>query len=162
MLSGGTFTLRSVGFAFNEVCVSLLDRGGPCPALFTAVRVGLSALVTTLLLTGAATPAGCGGSGAARRSRPTSRHMAWRALWLLVPMGAVSDVQSLPPDALVHVRDTRAITRSMAVLLVATAGDNPLGDRAASRAGLFAAFGMTAGGWRRSRGSRTAHADDRE
>ncbi|MFN8589690.1 MAG: hypothetical protein U0704_18025, partial [Candidatus Eisenbacteria bacterium] len=146
VLSGGTFTLRSVGFAFNEVCVSLLDRPRPVRAL-TRFAIGLSALVTLLLLTGAATPVGLWWFGRGSALAPELAHMAWRALWLLVPMGAVSVWQSFHQGALVHVRDTRAITESMAVLLVATAGTLALGVALHPAPGLdLAAFGMTAGG----------------
>lgn len=146
VLSGGTFTLRSVGFAFNEVCVSLLDRERPVPAL-RRFAILLSALVTALLLIGAATPAGLWWFGRGSALPPDLARMAWRALWLLVPMGAVSVWQSYHQGLLVHVRDTRAITESMAVLLVATAGVLAPGVAWHPAPGLYlAAFGMTAGG----------------
>lgn len=146
VLSGSTFTLRSVGFAFNEVCVSLLDRERPVPAL-RRFAIALSALVTTLLLAGAATPIGLWWFGRGSALAPELAHMAWRALALLVPMGAVSVWQSYHQGALVHLRDTRAITESMAVLLVATAGTLALGVALRPGPGLFvAALGLTAGG----------------
>ncbi len=146
VLSGATFTLRSVGFAFNEVCVSLLDRERPVPAL-RRFAITLSAVVTALLLAGAATPLGLWWFGRGSALAPELAQMAWRALALLVPMGAVSVWQSYHQGALVHVRDTRAITESMAVLLVATAGVLALGVALHPAPGLFlAAFGMTAGG----------------
>lgn len=146
VLSGSTFTLRSVGFAYNEVMVSLLDRRRPVPAL-QRFAWGLSALVTLLLFVGAATPIGLWWFGRGSALDPALAHMAWRALWLLVPMGAISVWQSYHQGALVHVRNTRAITESMAVLLVATAAVLAIGVLWSSTSGLYlAALSMTVGG----------------
>ena len=57
VLSGSTFAVRSLGFAFNEVVVSLMDRARPVPAL-RRFAWGLSAVLALVLLLGAATPLG--------------------------------------------------------------------------------------------------------
>jgi hypothetical protein len=146
VLSGSTFTLRSVGFAYNEVVVSLLDRWRPVPAL-RRFAWGLSVLVTLLLLAGAATPIGLWWFGRGSALAPALARLAWQSLWLVVPMGAVSVWQSYHQGVLVHVHRTRAITESMAVLLVATAAVLGIGVTWNSIPGLYlAALGMTLGG----------------
>src|SRR5439155_10033464 len=73
--------------------------------------------------------------------------MAWRSLWLVVPMGAVSVWQSYHQGVLVHAHRTRAVTESMAVLLVATATVLGVGVAWHSLPGLgFAALSLTVGG----------------
>ena len=57
VLSGSTFTLRAMGFAYNEVMVALLDRWRPIPPL-KKFAWGLAGLTSALLLTGAATRLG--------------------------------------------------------------------------------------------------------
>lgn len=146
VLSGSVFTLRSVGFAFNEVAVSLLDRQRPVPAL-RRFAVLLGAIVTALLLIGAATPAGLWWFGRGSALAPDLARMAWGALWLLLPMGAASVWQSYHQGALVHVRDTRAITESMAALLLTTAAVLGAGVALQPLPGLhLAALATTAGG----------------
>ncbi len=146
VLSGSTFTLRSVGFAYNEVVVSLLDRRRPVAAL-RRFAWGISLVVTAVLLAGAATP--LGGWWFERGSALPSgiALLARQALWFLVPMGAVSVWQSFHQGALVHTHNTRAITESMGVLLVVTAAVLGIGVSWNSIPGLYlAALGMTVGG----------------
>src|SRR5438477_388188 len=72
---------------------------------------------------------------------------AWRSLWWLVPMGAVTVWQSYHQGALVHAQRTRAVTESMAVLLVTTATVLGIGVAWRSLPGLgFAALALTTGG----------------
>jgi hypothetical protein len=146
VLSGSTFTVRSLGFAYNEVVVSLMDRGRPVPAL-RRFAWGLSVFVVLVLLLGAATP--LGGLWFERGSALPSglALMARQSLWLLVPMGAVSVWQSYHQGMLVHAHRTRAITESMLVLLVAHVTVLGVGVAWQSLPGLvFASLGLTAGG----------------
>lgn len=146
VLSGATFTLRSVGFAYNEVVVALLDRTRPAPALRRFAWI-LGSVTSGLLLVGAATSLGYAWFSRGAALPEALATMAWHALWLLVPMGAVSVWQSLQQGALVHAHRTRAITESMAVLLVAIATVLGIGLAWRSVPGLpFAAAGLTAGG----------------
>lgn len=146
VLSGATFTLRSVGFAYNEVVVALLDRARPAPALRRFAWI-LGCVTSGLLLVGAATSLGFAWFSQGAALPEALATMAWRALWLLVPMGAVSVWQSLHQGALVHAHRTRAITESMAVLLVATATVLGVGLAWRSVPGLpVAAAGLAAGG----------------
>ncbi|MCE9627371.1 MAG: hypothetical protein K8R56_05595 [Candidatus Eisenbacteria bacterium] len=146
VLSGATFTLRSVGFAYNEVVVALLDRARPAPALRRFAWI-LGSITSGLLLVGAATSLGFAWFSRGAALPDALATMAWHALWLLVPMGAVSVWQSLHQGALVHAHRTRAITESMAVLLVATATVLGVGLSWRSVPGLpVAAAGLAAGG----------------
>jgi len=146
VLSGSTFTLRSLGFAFNEVMVSLLDR----PAAVRMLRRFASALggvVTLLLLALAATPLGRLWFEHGSALAPGLARLACDALWWLVPMGAVSVWQSYHQGILVHERRTRSITESMAVLLVATGVVLGVGVAWHAVPGLhFAALALTTGG----------------
>lgn len=146
VLSGSTFTVRSLGFAFHEVVVSQLDRFRAVPML-RRFAWGLAIVVTSVLLAGAVTP--LGGWWFERVSAlPTGlATLARQALWLLVPMGAVSVWQSYHQGALVHAHRTRAITESMVVLLATTATVLGIGVTWNSIPGVYlAALGMTVGG----------------
>jgi hypothetical protein len=146
VLSGSTFTVRSLGFAYNEVVVSLMDRARPVPAL-RRFAWALSVFVLIVLLLGAATP--LGGLWFERGSALPSglALMARQSRWFLVPMGAVSVWQSYHQGMLVHAHRTRAITESMLVLLAAHVTVLGIGVAWQSIPGLvFASLGLTAGG----------------
>src|SRR5262245_58650298 len=146
VLSGSTFTVRSLGFAFNEVVVSLMDRPRPVPAL-RRFAWGLTALVSLVLLAGAATPLGSLWFERGSALPAGLAAMARQSLWLLVPMGAVSVWQSYHQGMLVHAHRTRAVTESMIVLLIAHVTVLGIGVAWHSLPGLaFAALGLTAGG----------------
>ncbi|MFM8560326.1 MAG: hypothetical protein ACKOC6_12180 [bacterium] len=146
VLSGAAFTGRSVGFAYNEGVVALLERTRPWPMLRRfAWTLGLT--LTTVLLVGAVTPLGAGWFRHAAGLSDPLADMAWRGLPLLVPMGLLTVAQSLLQGVLVHARATRAITESMAVLLVATGAVLTAGIAYGRTPGLpFAAAALTAGG----------------
>lgn len=146
VLSGATFTLRSVGFAYNEVVVALLDRARPIPALRRFAWI-LGSITSGLLLVGALTPLGYAWFHRGAALPDGLAMMAWRALIVLVPLGAVAVWQSLHQGALVHAHRTRVITESMAVLLVATTTVLGIGLAWRSVPGLpVAAAGLAAGG----------------
>jgi hypothetical protein len=146
VLAGTTFTVRSLGFAFNEVVVSLMDRARPVPALRRFAWIS-SVLGVVVLLLGAATPLGrlWFERGAALPSGLAT--MACQSLWFLVPMGAATVWQSYHQGMLVHAHRTRAVTESMLVLLVAHVTVLGVGVAWHSVPGLaFASLGLTAGG----------------
>jgi len=146
VLAGSTFTLRSLGFAFNEVMVSLLDRPAALRPLRRFASV-LGVVITLLLLAGAATPLGRMWYERGSALAPGLASLACEALWWLVPLGAVSVWQSYHQGILVHERRTRSITESMVVLLAATAAVLAVGVTWRSIPGLhFAALALTTGG----------------
>ena len=146
VLSGSAFTVRSLGFAFNEVVVSLMDRGRPVPAL-RRFAWGLSACAALVLLAGAATPLGNLWFERASALPSTLALMAQRSLWFLVPMGAVSVWQSYHMGMLVHAHRTRAMSEAKVLLLVATVTILGVGVAWHSTPGLpFASLALSVGG----------------
>jgi len=146
VLSGTTFAVRSPGFAFNEVVVSLMDRPRPVPAL-RRFAWGLGLLAALVLLLGAATPLGALWFERGSALPSGLALMARQSLWFLVPMGAVTAWQSYHQGMLVHAHRTRAITESMLVLLAANATVLGIGVAWHSVPGLlFASLALTAGG----------------
>jgi hypothetical protein len=146
VLSGSTFTVRSLGFAYNEVVVSLMDRGRPVPAL-RRFAWGLSVFGLLVLLAGAATPLGNLWFERASALPSGLALLAQQSLWFLVPMGAVSVWQSYHMGMLVHAHRTRAMSEAKLLLLVATVTVLGVGVAWHSIPGLaFASLALTAGG----------------
>ncbi len=118
-LTGLVFTLRSVGFALNEVVVSLLERPHARAALarFTLL---LAATTSGILLVLAATPLGGLWFAGVAGLPPNLVALAVVGLVLCLPMPALSAFQSLYQGTLVHAHRTRGVTESVAVLLGTT------------------------------------------
>ena len=118
VLNGLTFTMRSLGFAYSEVVVSLLDREGAFRELRTfALR--LAATVSGLLLLIAATPLARlwfdGVSGL-----PTDlSDLAHRALWIAIPLPAASVLVSALTGLLVNRHHTRAVSEAVSLHILA-------------------------------------------
>ncbi len=163
VVSGASFTLRSMGFAFNEVMVSLLDHWRPLPAL-RRFAVLLATITSGLLLCAALTPVGLEWFRRVAALPADLLPLATVALaWLaLTPAG--SALQSYYQGILVHSRRTHAVTESVVVTLVATALVLTAGVVTQRGPGIhFAAAGLTVGvivqvGWLalRSRAERAA------
>jgi hypothetical protein len=144
-LSGIAFTLRSVGFAYNEVVVSQLDAHRPVPALrrfAVLLSIGASGALALLALT----PLGHAWFAGVSGLEPALAALAAGALPLLVLTPALSAWQSFWQGALMHSRRTRGVTESMVALLVATAVVLGAGIALAGPPGVaFAAGGLLAG-----------------
>jgi hypothetical protein len=161
-LTGIVFTLRSVGFALNEVVVSMLERPGARAALarFTLL---LSLTTSGLLLVLAATPLGRTWFAHVAALPPNLAHLATVGLVLAVPMPALSTLQSLWQGTLVHAHRTRGVTESVAVLLLTTLALLAAGIAYGRITGLYvglAAFvlgNVAQAGWMRLR-ARASHA----
>ncbi|HEV2105838.1 MAG TPA: hypothetical protein VGU27_08910, partial [Candidatus Eisenbacteria bacterium] len=136
VLSGITFTLRSTGFAFNEVVVAQLEAWRPVRALRRFATL-LSVAVSAVMLVAAVTPLAHWWFGRASALAPPLAGLATAAFWLMIPAPALSVWQSWYQGALVHAHRTRAITESMLVLLVATALVLAAGVAAPRAPGLF-------------------------
>ena len=146
VLSGASFTMRSVGFAYNEVVVSQLDRHRPVPAL-RRFAVVLSLVSSGLLLFAAATPVGLAWFARVSALPAPLLPMATGALWWLALTPAAAVWQSYWQGALVHSRRTRGVTESVVVTLSLTALVLWAGVRGQGAPGLyFAAAGMLVGG----------------
>jgi hypothetical protein len=146
VLSGSTFTVRSLGFAYNEVVVSLMDRARPVPAL-RRFAWGLAVFGVLVLLAGCATPLGQLWFERASALPSGLALLARQSLWFLVPMGAVSVWQSYHMGMLVHAHRTRAMSEAKLLLLVSTVTVLGVGVAWQSIPGLaFASLALTAGG----------------
>jgi hypothetical protein len=119
-LSGIAFTLRAIGFAFNEVVVAQLDAHRPVPAL-RRFAVALSIAASGALALLAVTPLGGWWFSSVSGLVPALALLAATALPLLALTPALSVWQSYWQGALVHSGRTRGVTESMLALLAATA-----------------------------------------
>jgi hypothetical protein len=126
VLNGFVFTLRSMGFAFNEVVVALLDRPGAAPAL-RRFAARLATAVTALVVLAALTPLGTVWFERVSALPAPLVALATVGLWLSAPMPALSVFQSLFQGAAVHSRRTRAVTEAMAASLLVTAAGLAIG-----------------------------------
>lgn len=118
-LSGIAFTLRAIGFAFNEVVVAQLDAHRPVPAL-RRFAVALSIAASGALALLAVTPLGGGWFSTVSGLEPVLAALAATALPLLALTPALSVWQSYWQGALVHSGRTRGVTESMLALLATT------------------------------------------
>jgi len=118
-LNGFVFALRSSGFAFNEVVVSLRDRIGGAAALRRFA--GLLAVATTVpVILLAASPLGDLWFARVSALTPSLAALGAAGLWLALPMPALAALQSLHQGTLVHAHRTRGVTEAV-VLCLATA-----------------------------------------
>jgi hypothetical protein len=117
VVSGLAFTVRSAGFALNEVVVALLERPAAARAL-ARFAVGLAIVSSSVLAVVAATPlAGAYFTGVSALPAELLA-LAGLGAWLVVPLPAITVLQSLYQGALVHHRRTAAITVSVLVFLL--------------------------------------------
>jgi hypothetical protein len=118
VISGLTFALRSMGFAYNEVVVALLERPGAARALrrFSLILAAATTLVLFLL---AATPLGWFWFAVVSHLKAPLAEMGTAALWMALPLPALSVFQSWYQGNMVHVQRTRGISESMALSLTA-------------------------------------------
>ncbi|MGQ0721480.1 MAG: hypothetical protein ACT4PE_07905 [Candidatus Eiseniibacteriota bacterium] len=121
VISGLTFTLRSLGHAYNEVVVALVDR----PGAFRALRrfaTGLGVLVTLALVAIAATPfARVYFAGVSGLSEPLTA-LALTAVWVAIPLPAASVVQHWLQGILTAAHRTKAIGEAILLYVAVTAG----------------------------------------
>jgi len=133
--------LRSLGIAYNEVVVALLDERGSYASL-KRFAIFLSLATTGLLLLVVATPLAAYLFANISGLPPDLAQMAQRGLWLALPLPALSVMQSWYQGALLHGRRTRGITESVVVYLLTSAiilgSGVALGSTTGLYVGLFA------------------------
>jgi hypothetical protein len=136
VVTGLIFMVRSLGIAFNEVVVALLDEPEARPALrrFTAILIGGT---TTVLFVLAATPLSRLWFQGVSALPPDLGNLARAALWLALPMPALSTLQSWYQGQLLHSRRTRGITESVVVFLLVSASVLVSGVAWGAVVGLF-------------------------
>jgi len=140
VIHGVTFMFRSLGFAFNEVVVALLDlRGALLPLRKFALLLSVFGSSVLLLLT--VTPLGRFYVGELSGLRPELTDLGLRAMWLVVPMPALSVAIHYFQGILVHGRRTMAVTEAVAVNFAAMVGLLALGVYFGGMTGLFVGLG---------------------
>jgi hypothetical protein len=158
VVSGLIFMLRSLGIAYNEVVVALLDEPRSSYSLrrFAAL---LAVLTTLLLLVVAATPLAIIWFGRMSALTPPLTTLAHRGLWIALLIPGLNVLQSWYQGAIVHARHTRSITEAVAIFLLTSSVILWAGVAWGQAAGLYiglAAFALsslmqTAWLWYRSR-----------
>ncbi len=116
VVSGLLFMLRSLGFAFNEVVVALLERPGAYAELVRfARRLSLWVTVVTALL--AFTPLSRLWFGVVSGLEPELMELATLGFSFALLWPALDVLRNLFQGIIVHGRRTRSITESMVVFL---------------------------------------------
>jgi hypothetical protein len=118
VVTGLLFLIRSLGFAFNEVVVALLDERGMVSHLrqFTGI---LAATTTALLLLFVVTPLSAIWFGRISALPPHLAELARTGLWLTLPIPALTALQSWCQGSIVNSRRTRGITEAVVIYLFA-------------------------------------------
>lgn len=114
VVSGLVFMLRSLGYAYNEVVVALLDQDGSSPHLWQFTR-RLTTSVSVLHFIIAITPLAYLWFTYVSGISTLLVTLALTGFWLAIPMPALSVLQSWFQGALLYRRETRAIPESMAI-----------------------------------------------
>ncbi len=119
VVSGMIFMLRSMGVAYNEVVVTLLDEPGTTRSLrrYAAWMVGGTTLLIILI---AGTTLSTFWFGQVSALAPPLAQLARDALWFALPLPGLSVLQSWFQGVIVHSRRTRGITEAVAISLLMT------------------------------------------
>jgi hypothetical protein len=160
VLSGFVFLLRSVGMAYNEVVIALLDERGATRSLRRFAFL-LAAVVTALLLITVATPLAPLWFRRVSGLKAPLAALAQRGLWLALPWPALNVLYSWYQGAVVHSRRTRPVTEAVVIYLLISSGILWAGVAWGEVVGLYVAVVAFVGGvvaqtiwlWHRSRGA---------
>ncbi len=119
VVSGLIFMLRSLGIAFNEVVVALLDEVQSTANLkrFTLI---LASLTTLILLLIAATPLAKIWFQDISGLPAHLAELARLSIWIALPLPALSVLQSWYQGTILHGRRTGGITGSVVIYMLAT------------------------------------------
>lgn len=141
VIQGLMFLLRSLGFAYQEVVVALLDEAG---SAFTLRRftVGLSAILTIVMALIAATPLSTLWFDTISGLRPELAALGRSALWVGLLMPAISVWQNALQGLIVHSRRTRGVTEAVAIFLISAGAVLGLGVAQGTVTGIY--FGVGA------------------
>jgi progressive ankylosis protein len=116
-LSGLVFFLRSLGVAYNEVVVSMLDEpysSGP----LRRFALWLLTLTTALVVLITVTPLSTLWFGKISALEPELASLARAGLWFALPLPAMSVLQSWFQGAILYGKHTRGLTESVVVYLL--------------------------------------------
>jgi hypothetical protein len=120
VLSGLVFLLRSLGIAYNEVVVALLDEPKAAPAL-RRFAIWLAAGTSAGLLLVAATPVSDLWFQTVSALNPRLVSLAEVGIWFALPLPAVNVLQSWFQGVILHGKRTRGISEAVVVYLVTSA-----------------------------------------
>ena len=117
VVSGLIFMLRSLGIAYTEVVVALLDEPRSTYSLRRFATL-LTALTTLLLVIITATPLATIWFGRISGLSMPLVVLATTSLWFALPLPSLNVLQSWYQGALVHSRSTRGVTEAVAIHLL--------------------------------------------
>ncbi len=145
VVNGLVFLFRSMGYAYNEVVVALMDEPGAEPALrrFTILLAAGSAAATVTI---AATPLSTLWFGVVSGLPPALVELARDAFWLGLAWAPLDVLRNYLQGRLVHARRTRGISESVAVFLVVSSALLALGVALQRSDGLVLAMGAFVAG----------------
>ena len=117
VIAGMSFFLRSIGVAYNEVVVAMLDEQGAVPNLrrFMVLLATVTTIAWTLVVF---SPVSRFWLERALALTPELSGLAESWLWLLLPLPALAVLQSWYQGILLHARQTRGITEAVVIFLV--------------------------------------------
>lgn len=120
VVTGLVFMLRSMGMAYNEVVVALLDEPRSTHSLrrFTQLLTGSA---TLLLLIITVTPLADLWFRQVQGLSPALADLALAGMWIALPMPGLNVLQSWFQGVILHGKRTRGITQAVAIFLL-TAG----------------------------------------
>lgn len=120
VVTGLVFMLRSMGMAYNEVVVALMDEPRSTQSLrrFTQFLTGAA---TLLLLLITVTPLADVWFRSVQGLKPALANLALVGMWIALPMPGLNVIQSWFQGVILHGKRTRGITEAVAIFLV-TAG----------------------------------------
>jgi hypothetical protein len=117
VVSGTIFMFRSLGVAFNEVVVALLDEPRAIISLRSYAKYILGG-TTALLVLVAGSPLSRVWFERVSALGPQLAEMARLALWLALPLPGLSVLQSWFQGVVLHSRRTRGITEAVGISLL--------------------------------------------
>jgi hypothetical protein len=116
-VTGFIFLLRSMGMAYSEVVIALLDEPRSSRSLHRFMLL-LTGLGTALLLIVTVTPLATFWFGRVAGLSAELARLSHRGLWFALLMPGLNVIQSWYQGALVHSRRTRGITEAVVIYLV--------------------------------------------
>ncbi len=137
-VGGLLFVFRSAGMAYNEVVVALVDEANASRPLWRFATFLMVALTAAALLL-VATPMAGLWFGNVLGLSPELADLARAAMWLGLPLAALTVLQSWYQGILVNARRTRGISEAVAVYLVVNAALLGAGVMLGRFAGLYVA-----------------------
>lgn len=136
VVTGLVFMLRSMGIAYNEVVVALMDEKGSYVNLrrFAYMLAGISSVLLLIIV---ATPLSIFWLQRISALPAYLADLARSGLWLALPLPALSVAQSWCQGALLHGRRTRGISESIVIYLFTSVAVLGLGVAWGQVSGLY-------------------------